>query len=138
MTDPWLSPELDEIQRALAAGPRDDPPSRLRARIIGRVQAELRGKKSALHRYPLAAAAALVWLNLALSATNATWQPLDVPAPRAVVEPLARQIGELLPELSRGDARRLAVLYWAGSRVVPCPDVPSGRAPDRRVWGEEI
>jgi hypothetical protein len=67
-------------------------------------------------------AAALVWLNLSLSATNTTPGLPPSPGSREIAEPLARQIEQLLPELPPADARRLAVLYRAASGLVPCPD----------------
>jgi hypothetical protein len=137
MTDPRLSPELEQIQRELAAQPRDDPPLLLRARTMDGVRVELRRERSVFDRY-LLAAAALVWVNLALSATNATQQPSDLPKLRELDEPLVRQIEQLLPELSDKDARRLAVLYREGSGLVPCPDVPSWSALGRRPLDEEI
>jgi hypothetical protein len=90
------------------------------------VQVELCRRKSFFDRRMLVAvAAALVWLNLSLSATNATQAPPGPPGPRGLAEPLAQQIEQLLPELPRVDARRLAVLYRAGSGLVPCPDLSS-------------
>ena len=121
MTDHGLSPELERLERELTARPREEPPPWLRGRIMECVEIELCRRRSFFDRRVLvAAAAALVWLNLSLSATNSTQGP---PGPRELAEPLARQIEQLLPELPRTDARRLAVLYRAGSGLVPCPDL---------------
>ncbi len=126
MTDERLSPELERLERELAARPREEPPPWLRGRIMDRVEIELCRRKSFFDRRLLVAvAAALVWLNLSLSATNTTSAPLGPPDSRWLGEPLARQIEQLLPELPRADARRLAVLYRAGSGLVPCPDLSS-------------
>jgi hypothetical protein len=123
MTDERLSPELERLERELSARPREEPPPWLRGRIMDCVETELRRRRSFFDRRVLvAAAAALVWLNLSLSATNTTQAPLGPPGPQEPAEPVARQIGQLLPELPRAEARRLAVLYRAGSGLVPCPD----------------
>ena len=120
MTDPRLPPELQRLERELTARPREEPPSWLRGRIMDCVQIELRRRRPFFdRRVLLAAAAALVWLNLSLSATNVTQGPSGS---REFAEPLAQQIGQLLPELPRADARRLALLYRSGSGLVPCPD----------------
>ena len=123
MTDQRLTPDLERLEQQLASRPREEPPPRLRGRIMGCVEIELRRTRSFFDgRMLVAAAAALVWLNLSLSATNATQAPLGSSDPPELAEPLARQIEQLLPELPRVDARRLAVLYRAGSGLVPCPD----------------
>ncbi len=123
MTDQRLSPELEGLERDLATRPHEQPPPWLRGRILHCVEIELCRRRSFLDRPVLvAAAAALVWLNLSLSAANTTQGPLGPPGPRELAEPLARQIEQLLPEFPRADARRLALLYRAGSGLVPCPD----------------
>ena len=123
MTDPRLSPELQRLERELTARPREEPPPWLRGRIMDCVAIELRRRRSFFDRRVLvAAAAALVWLNLSLSATNTTQGPTGS---REFAEPLVRQLGQLLPELPRADARRLALLYRAGSELVPCPAWPN-------------
>jgi len=116
MEDEQLSAELEELERDLAGRPRAEPSADLRERVIEGVQAELRRRK-ARNGWAFAAAvaaAALVWINLSLSATLGTdYGPRRV-RPRPPVDRMAQQIQQLLPELSDCEALRQAVLLEAG------------------------
>jgi hypothetical protein len=133
MENEQLPPELEQLERDLADRPRPDPPAELRQRVIGGVRAELQ-RNGARNGWTFAAAvatAALVWLNLSLSATLATDcgpQP-DSLAPE--VGKVAEQIQQLLPELSEREALRQAILLQAGSSQPWCPSVPVGPAAPR-------
>jgi hypothetical protein len=69
-----FSPELERLEHALAAGPGVDPPDDLRRRVIADVRAELRRERVRGGWAFAAAVAATValWMNLSLSATQAT------------------------------------------------------------------
>ena len=93
---------IGTVGAGVGRAPREEPPPWLRGRIMDRVEIELCRRKSFFDRRLLVAvAAALVWLNLSLSATNTTSAPLGPPDSRWLGEPLARQIEQLLPELPR-------------------------------------
>jgi len=118
-----LSPELQRLQHDLAERIRQGPSAALRARVIGGVRGEFgRQRRRAGWAFAVAAAAAaLVWINLSLAATLATDYRLAPGEESATVEALASQIGELLPEVSRREAVRQAVLLESGSKLACCP-----------------
>jgi hypothetical protein len=69
------------------------------------------------------AATMLFWLHMSLSATHATSYSMHLPDRPPSVDATARQIQELLPELSRRDAWRHAVVLRAGENLLRSVDV---------------
>jgi hypothetical protein len=110
-TEP-LPSELDQLERELSAAFRADPSPSLGHRIATTVQNELRRKRT-VDRWNFAAALAatfLIWANLSLCAVSVTDFRFR-PEPKTLpVEELAQEIHKLLPELTREDAHREAVM----------------------------
>lgn len=122
-----LPPELQQLERQLAARPRPEPSAELRRRIVGGVQAELlRNGNGSRNRWTFALTTALgimLWINLSLSATRATDYGLQLGSEPPSVVALANQLHRLAPELSEHEAIRQAVLFSAGSKLAFCPDL---------------
>jgi hypothetical protein len=126
MEDYPLPRDLHRLERDLAARPRSDPPVELRRRVMADVRAELRGR-GLRNGWPFAAAvaaAALLWINLSLSATLATDYSKRPYSSAPPVKEVAQQIQKLLPELSEREALRQAILLKAGSDLGRYPSVP--------------
>jgi len=135
MENSRLPPELERLERDLAERPSPAPSSELRDRVMRSVEAELEpdqtgsanGRSNGWWAFAVAmAATVLVWLNLSLSAAHATSYSLHLAAGPQAVDLAARQIHDLLPELSRRDARRYAAVLQAGSNLVGSPDLAAG------------
>ncbi len=129
MDDFSLPPELERIEKELAARPRGRPSEQLRARCLDGLQAELRLQRAG-SRWAFAvavAATALVGLNLAISAGQATDFGLRLDGRQQSVAKTAAEIRRLLPDIPPGEAARQAVLMHSGATIVPCPNVPAGR-----------
>jgi hypothetical protein len=97
----------------------------LRHRVLDDVRSRLRHEQSQ-SRWQFAAAvaaAAMLWMNLSLSATQATDFGLRPSRPSESIETIARQIEQLAPDLSPREARRQAILLQAGSNLVCYPDL---------------
>jgi hypothetical protein len=137
MTNGQLPGDLQRLERRLARRPREEPPAALHGRVMAGVEAALRRQRSGGGWQMLAAAAAavLIWLNLSLSATNATDGSLRPRGTREPVEQIARQIERLLPDLPHEEARRHAVLYQSGCDLVPCPRVAARLVSDPTLAG---
>jgi hypothetical protein len=120
-----LSAELQELERALAGRPLPGPSAHLRDKVLGDVRRRLpadRGK--ARWQFAVAVAAmVLLWLNLSLAATRTTDCGLRLGGLGQSIETACLQIEQLVPELSRKDSRRQAILLRAGSALIPCPDL---------------
>jgi hypothetical protein len=129
MDDLDLSPELRELERALAARPRPAPPAELRDRVIGQMQVGLRrnGPRSRWSFVAAVAVAAAVWINLSLSATLTTDFDRRSHGAASPVGQVAEEIRLLLPELSENEALRQAVMLRATSNMPPA--VPWPKAP---------
>jgi hypothetical protein len=127
-----LPPELEQLERLLASGPRPEPPAALRRRVLGSVGFELH-RESLSPRWRFAAAFAatlLVGLGLSLGVLQATSFALQPrPSPPSVYE-IARRLQELSPALSREESLRQATLRQiaaeAGGRT-PLGEIPSER-----------
>ncbi len=138
MEDPRLPPELERLQRDLAERPTPARSADLRDGVMRSVEAELgpvrpeqnglaNGRPNGWWAFAVAmAATVLVWLNLSLSAAHATSYGLHLAAEPESADRAARQIRDLLPEISRRDARRYAAVLQAGSNLVVAPDVAAG------------
>ena len=127
MANGQLPGDLERLERLLVQRLREEPLAALHDRVMAGVQAALRRQRSGGGWWMIAAVAAavLLWLNLSLSATNATDGPPRRYAAREPVDRMTRQIEQLLPDLSHEEARRQAVLYQSGSGLVPCPELPA-------------
>ena len=132
MEDRQLPPELRQLERDLTSRPLPDPPAALRLRMIGQVRVKLRQDRFAA-RWGFAAAVAavaLLWINLSLSATQATDYGLRLGGQGQAVGELAEQMQQVLPELSPREALRQAILWQAASTLAACPDLSTGLAED--------
>jgi hypothetical protein len=123
MQDWQLPSELEQIERGLADHSRRTTANHLRPRILADVRSRLRAERtSARWQFALAVAVVvLVWLNLSMSATQATDFGLRSNRPDQPIDAAAEQVRRLAPEFSPRDARRQAVLLQASSRVVCFP-----------------
>lgn len=138
MENDSLPPELERLERLLAARELPRASQQAKERLLCSVRAELR-RSQARSRWAFAvamAATVLVWLNLSLSATQATDCGLELDGRRQSVENGAQQIRQLLPDLTPREAMRQAVLLRAG--VIPCPRLSENHVALRRndVWKE--
>ena len=140
MNEPELPDELERLERELARRPCPGPSADLRDRGIRTVEAELRRAELPPTRaggwlsFAVATAATvLVWINLSMSAANATSYDPRLPAEPHALDETTRQIGELLPEMSEQEARRYAVILEGGADLIPCPDVALDRPARNRM-----
>ncbi|HUT94730.1 MAG TPA: hypothetical protein VMY37_35060 [Thermoguttaceae bacterium] len=149
-----LPPELERLQRDLAGRPRPEASPELRDRVMRSVRAELgQGARASAGRLETdrsrrprsgwltfaagLALGVLLWMNLSLSAAQATSYDRHLPAETASVEATASRIRELLPDLPEEDVVRHALILRAGSDWAPCPSVaglPAGGRLSR--WDE--
>ena len=138
MIDPEASDDPTELERALAGRPGREPPPAFRARVMGAVSREL-GADRRRERWAFAArvaAAALLWLNLSLSATIVAAPPLPAaPNGRAAAE-AAEQLRRLLPEMPREQALAYAAMLRAGSGVLTHPTATPLRPPRGALTNE--
>jgi hypothetical protein len=126
-----LPPELQRIEQLLTARPPLLPSSRLKDNFLCSLQVELRREQTRA-RWAFAVAMAaivLLWLNLSLSATQATDYGITLHCRQQSAEGIAEEIRLLLPDLTPQEAKRQAVLLWAGADVVPCPNLSAIYAP---------
>ncbi|MGD0517137.1 MAG: hypothetical protein ABSA26_06335 [Thermoguttaceae bacterium] len=120
-----LPPELESLERELAARSAPQPKAELRQRITAGVHNGMRRERR-MDFWRFAAAAAIVaavWLNLSLSAASVTDFHFQLADNRPSVEKTAREIQNLLPEMSESDARREALLLYAGNNLVMYPKI---------------
>jgi hypothetical protein len=127
--DSQLPPELQRLERALLALPREQPSSQLKERCLNGLRAELgRPQSGSRWAFTIAiAASVLLGLNLSLSATQSTDFGLRLDARQQSLEKTAAEIRRLLPDVSPREAARQALLLHSGGDIVPCPIVPTGR-----------
>jgi hypothetical protein len=126
MTDSWELPsELRQLEQDLVARSRSRAIEDLRPRILGDLRSRLRTERShSRWQFALAVAVVvLVWLNLSISATQATDCGLRLNGPSGPIQTVADEIHRLVPDLSPEEARRQAVLLQAGSRLVCTPSM---------------
>lgn len=125
MADSQLPKELEQLEYVLAHRPHEDPPAELRSSVMDAMQVELRRQRPRTGWWTLAAmaAAAVLWLNLSLSATNATDGHLSAQGSQQPLRTLAGQIRELLPEISSEEAWRQALVLQTASAWTPCPEL---------------
>ena len=125
MSNEPLPSDLDRIERNLSAVLSADPSPSLHDRITTVVHKELRRKKTAVRwNFAIAMAATfLIWGNLSLCAVSVTDFHFRPEREGPPVDQIAQEIQKLVPELSREDAYREAVLMSAQSNIIPLPRV---------------
>ncbi len=134
MDETQLPAELEELERGLSSYPRRAPTAELRARVLDSMGLEFRRRRRRARRNfaAIAVGAAMLWMNLSLSATRATDYRLSPKYSPAAVDALAAEIQQLMPEVSLREARRQAVLLRAGANLPRCPrptPAPNWRLP---------
>jgi hypothetical protein len=125
MDDYQLPSDLQQLERDLADRWLPAASAGLRQRVLDDLPTRLRAERSR-SRWQFAAAVAatvLVWMNLSMSATQATDFGLRPNEPTESIETTARQIEQLVPEFSPVEARRQAMLLRAGSNLICLPDL---------------
>ncbi len=125
MSDWQLPPELESLERDLAARYAPCPNPELNSRIDAGVRAQLRRERR-LDFWRFAAAAAIVagvWLNLSLCAASIIDFNFRLADRSQSVEKTAREIQGLLPEMSETDARREALLLCESANLVMYPKI---------------
>jgi len=134
MEDWQLPSELQQLERDLSNRLRGDASVCLRPRILDDLRTRLRAERSrARWQFALAVAVVvLVWMNLSISATQATDFGLRLTRPSEPIEAIVAQVHRLVPEFSPAEARRQAILLRAGSTVVCYPDVGRCVTADKR------
>jgi len=128
MENGQLSSELEQLERALANRMLPEASAQLRQRVLADVRSKLRAKRrqTNLQFAAVVAAAALLWMNLSMSATQATdfgFRRNLMNESSESIETVARQIQQLAPEFSPEEARREAILMRAGSDMLYLPDL---------------
>jgi hypothetical protein len=121
-----LPPELRALDAQLAGRPKPDLPAALRARVLEAVRAELarepRVERISFWRFAAGmAAAALLWINLSMSAANDTVWHWNGAKTRIVDAAALQQIQEVMPECSETEARARLLLLCAGELLVATP-----------------
>jgi hypothetical protein len=141
MGDMQLPSDLEQLERDLAERWLPAASSNLRERVLTDLRTRLRAERSRSRwQFALAVAATvLLWMNLSMSATQATDFGFHPGEPAESVETIAKQIEQLVPELSPEDARREAILLRAGASLICLPDLSRSveyharpQAPERR------
>lgn len=137
MKDWRLPDDLDSFERQLQSRPRETLPDGLRGRVMAGVeQALLRQRRESRWRWVATAAAGVcLWLNVSISASSNTVVPDIERVQPQPIQQLAREIEELAPGLSHGEAMRQAFLFQSGKRLTPCPEV-SGRSTGAAIRNE--
>ena len=126
-----LPSPLEAIESRLLTRRLPEPSPELRRRTLAAARAE-REAAARWSRWTLVAvtaAAALLLINLSLGAfttKDTGWRVVDG---RHSIDATARQLRELLPELSEAEARRTAFTWRIGSRATWSP----GLAPDADI-----
>jgi len=120
--------ELTALERRLAERKQLEPPTALRQRVIKAMCCELSAPQPTKHQprpwwelAATAAAAALVLSNLSISAAQSTDYRLQSHGETQPVDVTAKQIRQLLPELSQGQALGHAMMWQGGNRLVLAP-----------------
>jgi len=141
MTDDFpLPPELQRLEQALSARPREQPSDELKQRCLRGIQAELR-TQHARSRWTFAVAVAatvLVGLNLSMSASQATDFGFQLGGQQPSLEETAAEVRLLLPEVSPQEAMRHALLLQSGARILPIPDVAGRVTGDKNLNSGEL
>ena len=123
MEDWQLPSELRQLERELANRSLSAASTGLRQRVLDDVRTRLHAEKSRDRRHFAAAMAiaALLWMNLSMSATQATDFDVRPKEPVESIAAIAPQIRQLLPELSPEESQRQAILLRAGANMTLMP-----------------
>ena len=128
--------EPERVERLLTFGPRPEPSTALRQRILDDVRAELRRRlldrlrvelfreqKRSSRRFAVACAATLlVGFSLSIGVMHAAGVALRPPASTPTVREVAWQLQQLSPEVSRRDSFVQATLRQIGPEAT-CRDI---------------
>lgn len=119
-----LPGELEALQRELTERDRPCPSANLRDRVLGNTRAQVRRdrRRSGWIFAGQAAAVALVWINLSLSVTRSTNLGITLGETPPSVDVLARQVQEILPDISQREAHRQALLLQASWNLTAQPN----------------
>jgi len=128
-----LTPDLEALERALAARPAPALPPALRGRVLGalrRERADVFGGAWHTHRHPIIAAAAaaamLLWLNIAqLAPGTGGLGGVVSTAPESAER--SRALRAVLPELDVRELDRLGLIQAACARGRSVPPVRAVR-----------
>ena len=118
-----LPAELRELEASLANRNREKAPDDLRRDVLAGVRGELHAPLKSNNWWSFAASVAaclLLALNLALASVNVSDYPRNTSVNTADVDETTRLVRDLLPELSREQARRHSMVL-AGARSSPLP-----------------
>jgi hypothetical protein len=128
MEDCTLSAELQQLECDLSNRLILEASAGLRQRVLDDLRSRLRRERSRSRwQFALAVAATvLLWINLSMSATQATDYRLRLDGDNRTIEETADEIQRWAPELSAPEARREALLLQASSRLIPYPTMPTG------------
>lgn len=141
MTDEALPLDLERLEQELAARRRLFPSDALRERVLDRLRGESRPPQPQGGDWAFAASLAatvLLWLNLSMSATQATDFHLRIDGDKLPIDAVAPEIRQLVPGFSDREVRRKVILLQAGSHIIPRPSLPSDcRRNHREPQGEE-
>lgn len=126
MMQAWQLPsELQQLESDLSNRSLGEVSATLRRKVLDDVRSQLRIERSHA-RWQFAAAVAavvLVWMNLSMSAIQATDFGFRCHEPSESIETIVQRIQQLVPDISAGEAQRQAILLRAGSNLVCYPDL---------------
>ena len=127
MEDWTLPPELQQLERDLCCRSLPDASGDMRYNVIKEVRGLMQNEaRRSRWQFGIGvAAAALLWLNLSISATQATNFGLQWRENDPSIEVAAEVIQRLVPELSAQEARREAFLMRVTFRMIPYPSLPA-------------
>ncbi|MDP6544374.1 MAG: hypothetical protein QGH60_10310 [Phycisphaerae bacterium] len=118
-----LPTELGELEASLANRNRVKSDDDLRRDVLDGVRAELHAPRKSNNWWSFAAAVAacfLLAMNLAIASVNVSDYPRNTNVKTADVEETTRLVQDLLPELSREQARQHSMML-SGARLSPLP-----------------
>ena len=127
MEDWTLPPELQQLERDLCCRSLPDASGDMRYNVIKEVRGLMQNEaRRSRWQFGIGvAAAALLWLNLSISATQATNFGLQRHENGQSIEAMAVEIQRLVPEISAHEARREAFLMRAKPRIIPYLGLPT-------------
>lgn len=116
---------LDDLENELLAGSRSPVPAALGDRVLGAVRGELRrgGIREWASTLALAAACAVLWLNLSWSAVNRIEEFNPARPEVRSIDSVASDIQRILPWTTDDQALSFALTLRAAARIDPCPEV---------------
>ena len=118
-----LPAKLGELEASLASRNRAKPDDDLRRDVLGGVRGELHAPLKSNNWWSFAAGVAaclLLTLNLAIASVDVSDYPRNTSVHAADVDKTTRLVQDLLPELSREQARQHSMLL-SGTSLSPLP-----------------